>query len=182
VPEYEFDIQLNATVRLDADYEPEARRHLNALQRVFQIDHSIRTTDAEIRIAQAHMAHDADESDLENTRPVPRPAQPLYQAGFGSYSPVLDLTQALGWTRYNDASGDNHTDVSPDKELSVQFGPEADTPHIAPLWRVVHRGPDPYRREKFFAAYFDGNVPAEAIAAFLTALTGPSPRPTDTDS
>lgn len=107
---------------------------------------------------------------------------PLYQAGCDGYDAVLDMTQAPGWTRYADASGDNHTDVSPDRQLSVEFGPEIDSPAIAPLWRIAYRNPDPYRRsENSWRADFDGHVPAEAIATFLSALTSASPRESASD-
>nr|WP_041540363.1 DUF317 domain-containing protein [Catenulispora acidiphila] len=103
------------------------------------------------------------------------------RAGSGEHQTAFAPFKQPGWTCYEDDSGDNSTWVSPDRELSVEFGPEADAPHIAPLWRIAYRNPDPYRRtENSFAAYFDGHVPSEAIAAFITALTAPSTRPTDT--
>lgn len=183
MPEYAFDIRLNAVARTRAETEEQARAHLEALDDEFELDY---TTDRdggrdEVRITAASLAHVAEAAHRfepgDEDDPAPAaPAGPLYQAGYDGYRPVLDLTKALGFTRYADALGANHTDVSRDGQLAVEFGPEADAPHIAPLWRIARRDPDPYRTDRHFAAYFDGGVPAEAIAAFLSALTAPSPR------
>ncbi|WP_194909618.1 DUF317 domain-containing protein [Catenulispora rubra] len=177
--EYAFDIQLNTTARTCADTEAQAREHLKALDWEFGIDYRVGEAGEEVWLTEASMADYAAKAPLVEPRPEPEPASPLYRAGCNGYDAVLDLTQAPGWTRYTDASGDNHTDVSPDRQLSVEFGPEADAPYIAPLWRITYRDPDPYHPQNSFAAHFDGRVPAEAIAAFLAALTSASPRPDD---
>ena len=181
MPTYVFEFQLNATAHVDAASEEQARRRLNTLRRITTIDHRIDTGEAAIRIANIHLADDAEEADLEETLPEQSPAGPLYRAGSGEHQTAFAPLKQPGWTCYEDDSGDNSTWVSPDRELSVEFGPEADAPRIAPLWRIAYRNPDPYRRtENSFAAYFDGHVPSEAIAAFIATLTAPSTRPTDT--
>lgn len=184
MPEFAFDIRLNAVARTRADTEEQARARLEALDDEFEIDYSTdgEGSPEEVWITAASLAHPAEAArifephDEDDAMPA-GVASPLYQAGYDGYRPVLDLTKAMGFTRYADALGANHTDVSPDGQLAVEFGPEADAPHIAPLWRIARRDPDPYRTDRHFAAYFDGGVPAEAIAAFLSALTAPSPRP-----
>ncbi|NUR31153.1 MAG: DUF317 domain-containing protein [Catenulispora sp.] len=180
--EYAFDIQLNTTARTYADTEAQAREHLLALDREFQLEYRAGQAGGEVWLADASMAHEAAAAVLIEPAPAVPPAElPLYRAGCDGYDPVFDITRAAGWTRYSDDSGDNHTDVSPDGQLAVEFGPEADAPATAPLWRIHFRNPDPYQRsDNTWAAYFEGGTPAEAIAAFLAAVTTANPRTANT--
>lgn len=177
MPQYAFNIQINSVARTVADSEAQAREYLADLDDDFEIDYTTghEPGDGQVRITAASLSHDIQQARLFEPEPEPVPTIPLYQAGVGDYEAAFAPARAQGWTRYTDASGNNHTDVSPDGQLSVEFGPEADAPRVAPLWRIAYRNPDPYRTRDSFTAYFDGHVPAEAIAAFLTALTAPSP-------
>jgi hypothetical protein len=177
--EYAFDIRLNTTARTYADTETQAREHLLALDGEFQLEYRTSTAGGEVWLTDASMAHEAADAVLIEPEPAVPPAEfPLYRAGCDGYEPVFGMTLAAGWTRYTDESGDNHTDVSPDGQLAVEFGPEADAPATAPLWRIYYRDPDPYRRSGgTWAAYFEGGTPPEAIAAFLAAVTDRSTRP-----
>lgn len=181
MPQYAFSIQINTVARTDADTEAQAREYLAELDDDFEIDYTTghEPGDGQVCIAATSLSHDIQQARMFEPDPEPVPTIPLYQAGCDGYDAIFDVTRAPGWTRYTDASGDNHTDVSPDGQLSVEFGPAADSPRVAPLCRIAYRSPDPYRTRDTFAAYFDGDVPAEAIAAFVAALAAPSPRPAD---
>jgi len=180
VPEYAFDIQLNAVACTKADTEAETRQRLAELEEEFELDY---TTDREggrqeVWLTAASMSHHPDQARRFEPDPEPVPAMPLYRTGCGNYQSAFDVIKQPGWRCFEDASGDNSTWLSPDAQLAVEFGPETDAPALAPLWRITYRNPDPYRRDhNSFSAYFTGDTPSEAIAAFLAALTATSARP-----
>jgi hypothetical protein len=125
-----------------------------------------------------HRTPETPDETRTSTVTTPQADEPVYRTGSGDYHHAFDVIKQPGWRCFEDPTGDNSTWVSPDAQLAVEFGPETDAPHIAPLWRVTYRNPDPYRPgERSFSAYFTGDTPAEAIAAFLTALTASSTRP-----
>ncbi|MEY9934147.1 hypothetical protein ABH926_008811 [Catenulispora sp. GP43] len=107
---------------------------------------------------------------LPAAQPQPTPLLPLCAAGAGLPDTALREADAMGWTGYHDTLGDVMY-VSPDGQMSVEFGPENDAAAIMPLWRVSWRNPDPYRpRERSWTPHFSSETPAEAIAAFLNVF------------
>jgi hypothetical protein len=101
---------------------------------------------------------------------------PGYAAGPGYPTPALTAAAAAGWTTFQDGLA-NVTCTSPDKRARLQFGPE--TVRYARcrdrLWQVSYTA-DPIGTSTpgtaHWSATFGDNTPAEAIAAFLTTLTG----------
>ena len=109
--------------------------------------------------------------ETDPTAPAPVTV-PGYAAGAGDPSLALDRLRDAGWTRYEDGDGDV-TYVSPDGAARAQFAPEIAPP--APLWAVAYTNPDPYAKNRMsWKATFGMDTPAEAIAAFVTALTDPA--------
>ncbi|WP_169740005.1 DUF317 domain-containing protein [Actinospica robiniae] len=106
------------------------------------------------------------------TPPAPVLAPP-YAAGGGMPTPALEAARAAGWDRSEDEAG-NLTYRSPDGRCHVEFGPETDrySRDADRLWVAEYR-PEP-GGERGWAAHFGEDVPAEAIAAFLRALTDPA--------
>lgn len=102
--------------------------------------------------------------------PVSAPPVPPYAAGAGIPTTALEAACAAGWERYLDDAG-NVTYTSPDGRCSVEFGPETDRylNDYNRLWIAEYRpGPGQLRA---WAAHFGDHTPAEAIGAFITALT-----------
>lgn len=122
----------------------------------------------------ASLARETEAAEVSEHAPaiVPElePLVPLPAAGAGLPDTALRVADAMGWDAYHDTLGDVMY-VSPDGQMSVEFGPENDTAAIMPLWRVSWRNPDPYRRrERSWTAHFSADTPAEAIAAFLAVF------------
>jgi len=103
---------------------------------------------------------------------APTPVPP-YTAGAGIPAPALNAAQAAGWDRHEGASA-NVTYTSPDGRCVLQFGPETDRYHddADRLWIAEYRPES--GQPHAWAAHFGDHVPAEAIAAFVTALTDPA--------
>src|SRR2546423_15376410 len=125
MPEYAFDIQLNAVARTKADTEAEARQRLADLEEEFELDY---TTDREggrqeVRLTAASMSHHPDQPRRFAPEPEPVPAMPLYRTGCGNYQSALDVIKQPGGRSFEDASGDNSTWHSPDAPLAVPVGP-----------------------------------------------------------
>lgn len=100
---------------------------------------------------------------------------PVYAAGHGEPDLALGVLTAAGWALYEDKLA-NKTLVSPDGQVACEFGPETSRyAHDArtALWEVRFTHPDPYLHITWTARFGD-QVPAEAIAAFLRALTEPT--------
>ena len=110
--------------------------------------------------------------ETEHTAPAPVTV-PAYAAGHGTPDVALGRLREAGWTRY--ADGDcNITYISPDGAARAEFGPETRHAEYGVLWQVAYTDPDPYTKSPAtWKATFGAQVPAEAIAAFLTALTDP---------
>jgi hypothetical protein len=107
---------------------------------------------------------------------------PGYAAGPGYPAPALNAAAQAGWTRFEDDAA-NVTYTSPDACARLQFGPETVryTRCRARLWQATYT-PDPTSTttgQAGWKATFGENTPAEAIAAFLTALTRSAGRHTD---
>lgn len=107
--------------------------------------------------------------ETDQTAPITVPG---YAAGPGIPTPALEALRDAGWTRYEDGEGDV-TYVSPDGAASARFAPEIAPPD--PLWALAYTDPDPYAKSpRSWKATFGSNTPAEAIAAFVAALTDPA--------
>jgi hypothetical protein len=95
---------------------------------------------------------------------------PAYAAGSGIPAPALQAAQDAGWTRHEDEAA-NVTYTSPDEQCVLEFGPETDRYHYDHdrLWSAEYRpGPG---QPRAWAAHLGDATPAEAIAAFIRALT-----------
>ena len=107
---------------------------------------------------------------------------PPYATGPGEPDTALDVLRVAGWATYEDELA-NKTLVSPDGQVICEFGPEtfryAHNRRTA-LRQVTFTHPDPYRASGW-SALFGDEVPAQAIAAFLAALTDPAGQPADRD-
>lgn len=101
---------------------------------------------------------------------VSAPPLPLYAAGSGTPTPVLDAARGAGWERHIDEAA-NVTYASPDARCSVEFGPETDRYHndYNRLWIAEYRPESGQPRA--WAAHFGEQAPAEAIGAFIKTLT-----------
>lgn len=100
---------------------------------------------------------------------------PVYAAGPGNPDLAISLLIEAGWAMYADNLA-NKSLVSPDGQVTCEFGPEtARYAHNArtALWEVRFTHPNPYLAVSW-TAHFGDHVPAEAIAAFLRALTDPA--------
>ena len=100
---------------------------------------------------------------------------PVYAAGHGNPDLALSILTSAGWALYEDNLA-NKTLVSPDGQVACEFGPETSRyAHNArtALWEIRFTHPDPYLQIAW-TAHFGDQVPAEAIAAFLQALTDPA--------
>lgn len=112
------------------------------------------------------------------------PLVPVYAAGAGMPNHALEKLRAAGWTRYEDGLGDVSY-LSPDGTLAVEFGPETRRYQNDPgaLWQATYTDPNPYTSpRRSWRAAFGDSVPAEAIAAFLTALCDPAGLDPDRDA
>jgi hypothetical protein len=112
--------------------------------------------------------------DSEPTMPPPVTV-PAYAAGAGEPDLALKRLHEAGWTRYDDGIGDVAY-VSPDGAVRAEFAPETrNSVARGVLWEVAYTDPNPYAKNRnSWTAHFSDQVPAEAIAAFLTALTDPT--------
>jgi hypothetical protein len=115
-------------------------------------------------------------ADLDTAPADHAPARvPVYAAGHGEPDLALRVLTAAGWTAYEDNLA-NKTLVSPDGQVTCEFGPETSRyAHNArgALWEIRFTHPNPYL-QMTWTAHFGDQVPAEAIAAFLRALTDPA--------
>ena len=113
-------------------------------------------------------------SETGQTAPAPITV-PAFAAGAGIPTLALDRLRDAGWDRYEDDRG-NVTYVSLDGCARAEFGPE--TPRyllFGALWEFAYTDPNPYaKNRKSWKASFGDEVPAEAIAAFIEALTDPN--------
>ena len=130
---------------------------------------TLMTTDTATAPADTSAAPDTAAADSAPAR------VPVYAAGAGEPGTALDLLIRAGWAHYEDDLA-NKTLVSPDGQVTCEFGPEtARYAHNArtALWEVRFTHPNPYL-QMTWTAHFGDQVPAEAIAAFLRALTDPA--------
>lgn len=103
-----------------------------------------------------------------------RETHPGYAAGAGAPRRVFEAAQAAGWTQTRTAGVITHT--SPDGAAHVDYDtapPVVPGQFLAegPHWRFAYRDGDGKRD---WTAQFTAHTPAEALAAFLAALTDPA--------
>jgi hypothetical protein len=100
-------------------------------------------------------------------------AVPAYAAGPGLPETAFAPARAAGFAETADERG-NVTFTSPDGRLQVAWGPESYRYHTNPtggLWQVKYV--DASSPAEGWSAQFGDNAPAEAISAFISALTAP---------
>ncbi|MEY9861404.1 hypothetical protein ABH935_007045 [Catenulispora sp. GAS73] len=121
----------------------------------------------------------AEDSEPTMAPPVTVPA---YAAGAGAPDVALDRLHEAGWIQYANGVGDVAY-RSPDGCVRAEFAPESRSAlPKGVLWEVAYTDPNPYAKNRSsWTAHFSDDVPAEAIAAFLTALTDPTGLELDRD-